>query len=95
MDLPPTRLQSTQRITAPPPHKGPRARTLRSHLDGVLRWFDSRLTNALLEGFSSLVQSAKAAARGYRNPFYMSLVIYLRLGKLDLKWTPSTRAVSI
>lgn len=71
------------------------ARTLRTHLDGVLRWFDSRLTNALLEGFSSLVQSAKAAARGYRNPFYMSLVIYLRLGKLDLKWTPSTQAVSI
>jgi transposase len=61
------------------------AKTLKDHLAGLLRWFDSRVTNALLEGFSSLVQAAKAAARGYRNANYMALMIYLRLGKLDLR----------
>lgn len=61
------------------------ARTLREHRRGVLQWFESRITNGLLEGFSSLVQAAKAAARGYRNPAYMALAIWLRLGKLDLR----------
>ena len=51
----------------------------------MLRWFESRVTNALLEGFSSLVQAAKAAARGYRNASYMASMIFLRLGKLDLR----------
>jgi transposase len=71
------------------------ARTVREHLDGILRWFDSKLTNALLEGFSSLVQSAKAAARGYRSAYYMSLVVYLRLGKLNLSWKQTTQALPI
>jgi len=61
------------------------ARTLRDHLPGLLRWFESRVTNGLLEGFSSLVQAAKGAARGYRNPNYMATVIYMRLSKLDLR----------
>src|SRR5581483_8929343 len=42
------------------------ARTIRRHWDGVLRWFTSRITNGLLEGINSLVQAAKARARGYR-----------------------------
>jgi transposase len=71
------------------------ARTVREHIDGILRRFDSKLTNALLEGFSSLVQSAKAAARGYRSAYYMSLVVYLRLGKLNLSWKHTTQALPI
>jgi transposase len=61
------------------------ARTLREHSRGVLRWFRSRITNGLLEGMSSLVQASKNAARGYRNADYMATIIYLRMGKLDLK----------
>jgi len=43
------------------------ARTVRRHQDGILRWFQSRVSNGLLEGVNSLVQAAKARARGYRS----------------------------
>jgi len=42
------------------------ARMLKDHWDGIARWFESKLTNGLLEGLNSLVQAAKARARGYR-----------------------------
>lgn len=71
------------------------ARTLKDHLAGLLRWFDSRVTNGLLEGLSSLVQASKAAARGYRNPNYMATMIYLRLSKLDLRLPGGVPAPSI
>lgn len=63
------------------------AKTIREHWDGVLRWFVSRITNGLLEGINSLVQSAKTRARGYRNPEYLKTMIYLIAGKLDLQVT--------
>ncbi len=43
------------------------AKTIKRHWDGVLNWFDSHLTNALLEGLNSLIQAAKSRARGYRS----------------------------
>ncbi|OFC44146.1 transposase, partial [Acidithiobacillus thiooxidans] len=36
------------------------AYTIMNHWDGVLRWFESQITNGILEGFNSLIQSAKA-----------------------------------
>jgi transposase len=36
------------------------ANTIKQHWDGVLNWFKSRINNGILEGFSSLVQAAKA-----------------------------------
>ncbi len=41
------------------------ARTIREHQDGILRWFQTRVTN-VLEGINSLIRAAKAKARGYR-----------------------------
>lgn len=61
------------------------ARTIEEHLDGVLRWFKSGLTNGLLEGMNSLVQAAKAKARGFRSARKMKVVIYLLLSKLDFQ----------
>jgi len=43
------------------------ARTVRRRWDGILRWFDCRIANGLIEGINSLVQAAKAKARGYRS----------------------------
>ena len=40
------------------------ARTIRAHQDGILRWFTSQINNGILEGINSLVQAAKAKARG-------------------------------
>jgi len=55
---------------------------LKRHWDGILAWHRSHLTTALLEGTNSLVQAAKARARGYRNKQYMITIIYLLAAKL-------------
>lgn len=60
------------------------AQMLRRHWDGVLRWFSSKLNNGLLEGLNSLVQAAKARARGYRSTENFKLMIYLIAGHLGL-----------
>ena len=52
------------------------------------RGFVSRITNGLLEGINSLVQAAKAKARGYRSFRNLATIIYLIIaGKLDLQPT--------
>ncbi len=58
------------------------ARTLRKHWNGIVRWFKTRLTNGILEGLNSLVQAAKARARGYRSVEYFKLMIYMVAGKM-------------
>jgi transposase len=60
-------------------------RTIRKHRDGILAWFDSRIANGLIEGINSLVQAAKAKARGYRNSRTLKAMTYLIAGKLDLR----------
>lgn len=60
------------------------ARTVHRHADGILRWFNSKIANGLIEGINSLVQAAKAKARGYRSTRNLQAVIYLLAGKRDL-----------
>jgi transposase len=61
------------------------ARTVQRHRDGILRWFDSKIANGLIEAINSLVQAAKAKARGYRSLRYLIAITYLIAGKIDLK----------
>ena len=61
------------------------ALTIKRHRDGILRWFDSRIANGLIEGINSLVQAAKAKARGYRSTRNLKAITYLIAGKLDLR----------
>ena len=61
------------------------AHTVKRHWDGILRWFDSRIANGLIEGINSLVQAAKAKARGYRSIRNLKAMVYLLAGKLDLR----------
>ena len=58
------------------------AKTVKDHWDGILGYFDSELTTGFLEGINSLIQAAKARARGYRNPRNMISIAYLIAGKL-------------
>lgn len=58
------------------------ARTLKRHWNGIVRWFTTKLTNGILEGLNSLVQAAKARARGYRSVEYFKLMIYMVAGKM-------------
>jgi transposase len=61
------------------------AKTIQKHWAGVLRWFTSRISNGVLEAINSLIQSAKAKARGFRNSRYLITMVYLIAGKLDFK----------
>ena len=61
------------------------AKTIERYRDGILAWFDSRIANGLIEGINSLVQAAKAKARGYRSIRNLINMTYLITGKLDLK----------
>lgn len=58
------------------------AKTLKRHWAGITRWFVSGLNNGILEGLNSLVQAAKARARGFRSVEYFKLIIYRVAGKL-------------
>jgi transposase len=60
------------------------ARTVKRHWHGILRWFDSRIANGLIEGINSLVQAAKAKAGGYRSTRNLIAMVYLLAGKLEL-----------
>lgn len=59
------------------------ARTVRAEREGILNWFSSKATNAVLEGLNSVIQSMKRAARGFRNVEYFRTAIFLRLGGLN------------
>jgi transposase len=61
------------------------ARTVKRHWNGILRWFDSKIANGLIEGINSLVQAAKAKARGYRTTRNLIAMVYLIAGKLDMQ----------
>ena len=60
------------------------ARTLKRHWNGILRWHESKIANGILEGINSLVQAAKAKARGYRSSRNLKAMIYLIAGRLEL-----------
>lgn len=59
------------------------AYTIKNHWDGVLEWKKSCIDNGLLEGMNSLIQAAKAKARGFRSLRYFKIVAFLVTGKLD------------
>ena len=59
------------------------AKAIKRHWSGVLRWYDSKINNGILEGLNSLVQAAKAKARGYRTFKNLKTIIYMLTGKLD------------
>jgi transposase len=67
------------------------ARTIKQHRDGILRWFNSKIANGLIEGINSLVQVAKAKARGYRSLRNLMAIIYLITGKIDLAGSVALR----
>jgi len=58
------------------------ALTIKSHWQGILNSVDSSLTNGYVEGVNSLLQAAKARARGYRSKQIYITMAYLVAGKL-------------
>jgi transposase len=61
------------------------AGTINNRAKGILRWYVSHLTNAVMEGLNSLLQAAKRKARGYKLHRTFITMAYLIAGKLDLR----------
>lgn len=53
------------------------ARTISMKINGILNYFENRLTNAVLEGINSMIQYIKTRARGYKNTENFKAMIYL------------------
>lgn len=64
------------------------ARSLQRYAPGILRWFQTKMTNGLLEGINSLVQAAKRKARGYRTTRNFIAMIYATANKLKITVEP-------
>lgn len=59
------------------------ARMIRNHLEGIVAWSRTRMTNGFLEALNGLFQAAKRKARGYRRLTTIRTVIFLMAGKMD------------
>lgn len=59
------------------------AHTIKAHWEGVVQWKKTHIDNGLLEGLNSLIQAAKAKARGFRTFRYFRIVAFLITGKLN------------
>jgi len=60
------------------------AKTVKRHWDGIVRWYESKINNGILEGLNSVIQAAKSKARGYKTFKNYKIIVYLLTGKLDL-----------
>lgn len=61
------------------------AKTIKNHWDGVLEWKKSQINNGILEGLNSVVQAAKAKARGFKTFQNFRIVVFLVTGDLDFQ----------
>jgi transposase len=59
------------------------AKMIRSHLEGIVAWAQTRQTNGFLEAINGLFQASKRRARGFTRLSTIRTVIFLIAGKLD------------
>jgi transposase len=60
------------------------AKMIKSHYDGVLQFFKSKLTAGLTEGINSRIQEIKRRAKGFRNIDNFISMIYLEAANLNI-----------
>jgi transposase len=60
------------------------AQMVEDHLEGILAYWKSGLTNAFMEGLNSVFSATKRKARGYRSSVYLITMLYFVAGKLRL-----------
>lgn len=61
------------------------ASMIRTHLEGIVAWAQTRQTNGFLEAINGLFQAAKRRARGYGRLDTIKTVIFMIAGKLDFR----------
>ena len=62
------------------------AQMVERHLAGILGHWQAGLTTAFLEGLNSVFSAVKRKARGYRSTEYMTTMLYLVAGKLQIPY---------
>jgi transposase len=60
------------------------AKTLKNHILNILTYFKHRITNAVVEGLNSKIQTVKQMACGFRNREHYRKAILFHCGGLDL-----------
>jgi len=63
----------------------PLTKSLKKHFDGIVNFFDSKLTNGLLEGINAKIQTIKRIARGYKSVENFKRRILFAFGLLKLR----------
>jgi transposase len=61
------------------------AKTVKNHWNGILSWFNSKLSNGFLEANNGLIQAVKRRARGYRTTKNLINMAYLIAGRLEFR----------
>jgi transposase len=61
------------------------AQMVKTHFDGIMRYFTSRLTSGAIEGINSRIQEVKRRARGFRNIDNFITMIYLEAAGLNME----------
>ena len=62
------------------------ANLIERHMEGILGHWQEGLTTAFLEGLNSVFSAVKRKARGYRSTEYMTTMLYLVAGKLEIPY---------
>jgi transposase len=60
------------------------ARTIRKHFDGVVAYFQERLTNGIVEGFNNKLRMIARRAFGFHSPEPLISMLYLCCGGIQL-----------
>ncbi|GHV63395.1 hypothetical protein FACS1894195_5580 [Bacteroidia bacterium] len=59
---------------------------IKAHWFGIVNYFDTKITNGILEGINSKIQLIKRRARGFRNMESFMNMIYFNCAKLEMDY---------
>lgn len=59
------------------------AKSIKRHRNGILNWFDNKISNAKVEALNCGIQNLKRRAKGFRTVDNFKVLIYLVMGKLS------------
>ena len=64
------------------------AQTFRQYWDGIVSYFQCRVTQGAIEAINGIIQLAKRRARGFRNFVYLRIIAYWVAGQLKANLPP-------
>lgn len=59
------------------------AKSIKRHWDGILNWFDNKISNGKVEALNCGIQNLKRRAKGFRTLTNFKVLVYLVMGKLS------------